>query len=234
MKISEPALRELSREIADDLEAQSEPHWLWNGLHPQLIDGFTFTMPDTEENQAQYPQSSSQQPGIGFPIARVVAVISLATACVRDATLGPYSGKQTGETALLRSLLSGFGSTDVAVMDRYYCSFMMIALFASRGTHVCARQHHVRETDFRRGRRLGKRDHIVHWIRPARPTWMDHATYDTIPETMVMREVHFTITQHGRRTKSMTIVTTLTDSDKYSKDDLAELYGFRWNVELDI
>jgi hypothetical protein len=191
-------------------------------------------MPDTEENQREYPQAKTQKPGVGFPIARAVAILSLATACVMDVAIGPYAGKETGETALLRQLLNSFESGDVAVMDRFYCSFMMMALLLKQDVQVCARMHQRRHVDFRRGRRLGKYDHLIVWTRPERPTWMDQATYDTIPETLVMREIRYNVIEDGRRTLTITIATTLTDAEKYSKEDIAELYGFRWNSELDI
>lgn len=233
-KLAEAALRDLTREVAAEVEEQADPAWLWLGLHAKLVDGFTFTMPDTEENQAAYPQAKTQKPGIGFPIARAVAILSLATACTMDLAVGPYAGKETGETALLRQLLSSFESGDVAVMDRFYCSFMMIALLLNQDVQVCARMHQRRHVDFRRGRRLGKYDHIIIWTKPPRPTWMDEATYDTIPETLEMREIRFNVVEDGQRTQTITIATTLTDAEKYSKEDIAELYGFRWNSELDI
>jgi hypothetical protein len=234
VKLPAAAIRELSRDVAEELEEQSDDAWLWKNRHAKLVDGFTFTMPDTPKNQAEFPQNPVQEPGLGFPIARAVAVISLATACVVDAAMGPYAGKQTGETALLRSLLAAFRTGDVAVLDRYYCSFMMLALLKARGTDVCARLHHLRKADFRRGRRLGKYDHVIQWIRPQRPTWMDEATYQTIPETLELREVRFSVVESGRRTKTLTVVTTLTDEDEFTKKHIAELYGFRWHVELDI
>ena len=124
----------LSCEIAADMEQAADETWLWKGrLHPKLIDGFTFTMPDTPKNQAQYPQSASQKPGVGLPIARAVAILSLATACVMDLAVGRYKGKQTGEPALLRSMLGSLAPGDIAVADRYYCSFMMIALLLGQG-----------------------------------------------------------------------------------------------------
>ena len=233
-KLSEPAVAELGRDVARELEEQADESWLWKGRHAKLVDGFTFTMPDTKKNQAEYPQNPAQKPGIGFPIARAVAVISLTTACVLDAAMGPYSGKETGEPALLRRLLGVFRPGDVAVLDRYYCSFIMLALLQSRRTDVCARLHHLRKSDFRRGRRLGKYDHVIHWFRPSRPKWMDQATYDSIPETIELRELRFNIVVPGRRTKVLTIVTTLSDADEFTKEDIAELYGFRWHVELDI
>ena len=101
-KLSAAALRELSCEVAEELEQVADPRWLWKGHHAKLIDGFTFTMPDTPKNQAKYPQQKAQKPGVGLPIARAVAMVSLATACVRDLAMGPYQGKETGESALLR------------------------------------------------------------------------------------------------------------------------------------
>jgi len=233
-KLSEVALHELTVEVAAEVETQAEGEWLWKGLHAKLVDGFTFTMPDTARNQAEYPSPKSQKPGVGLPIARVAAIVSLATACVMDLAIGPYSGKETGETALLRQLLGSFETGDVAVMDRYYCSFMMIALLLGKGVQVCARMHQKRHVDFRRGRRLGPYDHIIAWTKPQRPAWMDQTTYDAIPDTLELREIRYNIVEKGRRTRTLTVVTTLTDAEVYSKEDIAQLYGFRWNQELDI
>ena len=233
-KLSEAALHELHCEVAAEVEAVAEADWLWKGKHAKLIDGFTFTMPDTAKNQAEYPQQKSQKPGVGLPIARAVTILSLATACVMDVALGPYAGKQTGEPALLRELFGRLGADDIAVADRYYCSFMMIALLLARGTHLCVRKHQRRHSDFRRGRRLGKYDHLIVWTRPTKPEWMDEATYQTIPETLELREIRYAVIEPGRRTRSIDIITTLTDAEEYSRDEIAQLYGFRWNAELDI
>jgi putative transposase len=233
-KLSEAALHELSCEVAADAEAAAEADWLWKGKHAKLIDGFTFTMPDTPANQAEYPQQKSQKPGVGLPIARAVTILSLATACVMDVALGPYAGKQTGEPALLRGLFGRLGAEDIAVADRYYCSFMMIALLLAQGTHVCARKHQRRHSDFRRGRRLGKYDHLIEWTRPAKPEWMDEATYQKIPETLKLREIRYSVVEPGRRTHAIDVITTLTDAIEHTKEKIAQLYGFRWNAELDI
>ncbi|MDP7637863.1 MAG: IS4 family transposase [Phycisphaerae bacterium] len=233
-KLDLPALRRLAVDSARQLETATEPSWLWKGLHAKLVDGFTFTMQDTPTNQEQFPQLTSQAPDVGFPIARACVVLSLATASVCDAAFGPYEGKETGEAALLREILDAFDENDVVVFDRCYCSFLMLALLAQRGLHVCARLHQRRSSDLRRGRRLGPGDHLITWTRPARPPWMPQEQYEKIPETLTLREVRFDVTVSGRRTETLTVVTTLTDPDDYSPKDIAELYGFRWNVELDI
>ncbi len=233
-KLDLPALRHLTTDTARQLETDAEEAWLWKGLHAKLVDGFTFTMPDTPDNQAAFPQQTTQEPGIGFPIARACTIQSLATAAVCDMAIGPYAGKETGETALLRGMLDAFDEGDVAVSDRYYCSFMMIAMFHQRGVDVCARLHQRRHCDFRRGRRLGKYDHLITWTRPARPAWMSKDVYAQILETLTLREIRFNVKVPGRRTEAMTVVTTLIDPKEYSAQDIADLYGFRWNVELDI
>lgn len=233
-KLSQAALQELSKEVPEEVEQAADEKWLWKGRHAKLVDGFTFTMPDTPENRACYPHPKTQKPGVGLPIARAVAIVSLATACVMDLAIGPYKGKETGETALLRSMLGSLAAGDVAVVDRYYCSFMMVALLLLQGTQVCARKHQRRHSDFRRGRRLGKYDHIIVWTRPPRPTWMDEETYAQIPKTLELREIRYNIVEPGRRTRTIDVITTLVDSDEYSKEEIADLFGFRWNSELDI
>jgi hypothetical protein len=234
-KLSAAAIRDLSCEVGQELEHVADSSWLWKGRHhAKLIDGFTFTMPDTPANQARFPHPKTQQPGVGLPIARAVAILSLATACVRDLAKGPYQGKETGESALLRQLVARLLAGDIAVADRYYCSFLMIALMLGQGTHVCARKHQKRHSDFRRGKRLGKYDHLIVWTRPERPAWMDEATYRQMPETLTLREIRFQVVVPGRRTHTIDVITTLVDAEEYTRDDIAELYGFRWNSELDI
>jgi hypothetical protein len=232
--LSEAALHELSNEVAEEVEQHVDPSWLWKKRHAKLVDGSTFTMPDTSVNQKEYPQQPQQKPGIGFPIARFCAILSLASACVTDVALGPCRGKETGETALLRDIFGSLKDNDIAVFDRFFCSFLMIGLLMHRKVDVCARMHQIRHVDFRRGRRLGKHDHLIEWTKPDRPDWMDEATYALIPDKMVLREIRFNVMEPGRRTETLTIVTTLIDAETYTKEDIAELYGFRWNVELDI
>ena len=83
------------------MEEAADEQWLWKNRHAKMVDGFTFTMPDTETNQKEFPQVKEQAPGVGFPIARAVAIISLATACVMDVSIGPYAGKQWADENLL-------------------------------------------------------------------------------------------------------------------------------------
>jgi hypothetical protein len=103
-----------------------------------------------------------------------------------------------------------------------------------RGVDVCARLHQFRKSDFRQGRRRGPADRLVTWYRPQRPFWMSPEQYEQIPETLTLRMIRFDVTEPGRRVKTITVVTTLIDPSAFPREDIAELFGYRWNAELDI
>ena len=233
-KLSQTVLRRLTVDLADGCERRLDEDWLWHGRHVYLVDGTTASMPDTPENQEAYPQQTQQQEGLGFPIARVVVLISLASGMLTDMAMGPYTGKETGETALLRQLLDRFKPGAILLADRYFCSYFMIALLMELGIDFVTRVHQRRAVDFRRGRRLGKGDHIVEWRLPQKPEWMDQQTYDRMPVSIKVRQIHVHVGHSGFRTESLVVVTTLTDAAAYAKNDIARLYHHRWLAELDI
>lgn len=231
-KVTEGVLRRLAQDVSRGCESQLPDEWRWKGRTVRLVDGTTFSLPDTAENQAEYPQPTSQAQGIGFPIVRAVALTSLVTGMVIAAACGPYAGKETGETALLRSLFAALQQGDVLLADRYYSGWFLLALLQELGVDFVVRLHQLRDADFRRGRRLGAGDHIVAWPKPSKPDWMDQATYDRLPEQLEVREVEVRVTVPGFRTESLVVVTSLCDAREISRDDLAALYRQRWSVEL--
>jgi putative transposase len=233
-KLTELFLWLLTCDVGRKLEDQAPDSWRWHGKRVVLVDGSTLSMPDTPANQQAYPQSRSQRPGVGFPIVRWVALLGLATGVVLDSAFGPCRGKQTGETALFRTLLCSLHRGDVVLADRYYCSYWMVALLQALGVDVVFRKHQLRHTDFRCGRRLGRNDHVVTWTKPQRPTWMDQATYDSLPETLALREVRLAVTTPGCRVKDLVVVTTLRDHETYTKDEILDLYHERWHAEIDL
>jgi len=233
-KLNLAALHTLLRLTANPMERNAPDDWLFEGLHAKLVDGFTFTMPDTPANQADFPQSHTQKPGLGFPIARAVGVLSLATAAIHAVAIGPYAGKQTGEPALLRRLLGHFGEGDVAVFDRCFCSYWTFAALMRRGAHVCARLHQNRAKAGGEHDEAPACDRPVTWTRPARPAWMSPSDYQKTPEQLHLRELHFDVHAPGRRTETLIVVTTLTDPTAYPAARIAALYAYRWNAELDI
>jgi hypothetical protein len=204
-KLPAALLQDLTLDVGRRLEAQVPAPLLWHGRHVHLVDGSTSRLPDTPENQRAYPQPKSQKPG-----------------------------KQTGETSLFRQLLQYLQPGEIVVADRYYCSYFMVALLLACGVDVVLRLHQRRRYDFRRGRRLGRYDHVVVWQRPARPKWMDEQTYARVPQTLEVREIRRRIQEPGCRVQVVTLATTLRDAEAYPADDIAELYHQRWQVELDI
>lgn len=233
-RITEEVLARLSREVAEECERQVPADWLWCDKHVFLIDGTTISLPDTEANQTCYPQPATQKPGLGFPLVRLVVLISLATGLLREAAMGPYAGKETGETALLRESFARLQPGDVLLGDRYYCGWFMVALLQELGVDLVTRLHQLRAADFQRGKRLGPGDHVVEWPRPAQPDWMDDATYARMPASLRLREVEVQVAERGFRVQSLVVVTTLLDPLKYAASELALLYRQRWLVELDL
>ncbi len=215
----------LARQSGALLDEQTPQAWLWQGRHVKLVDGTTVSMPDSAANQARFPQHGQQEPGIGFPLARLVGVIDLSNGAVLDAAIGPYQGKGTGEQGLFRGLRECFVAGDVMVADGYYCSYFLIADMLRRTVDVLFEQHGARTTDFRTGERLGARDHLVWWSKPARPAWMSVEEYRDYPDEVKVREVHV-----GKKV----LVSTFLSPRKTSKAELGKLYWQRWNVELDL
>jgi len=215
---------------------QSVPdEWLFHGRRIKSVDGSTVSMPDTPANQKEYPQSRSQQPGVGFPIARLVVVFCVSCGAALEMSIGPWRGKQTGEAALFRSLWDSLEADDVLLADRYYCSYATIALLKNRGVDIVFRKHQKRHSDFRRGTRLGKHDHLIRWKKPQqRPSWMDKDTFAELPKELVLREIKFTIVEKGKRTKEIILITTLLDAEVFTRRELANLYNIRWRAEIDL
>lgn len=233
-KLPTSLVRRLTYEVADQLEAAVPEHWLWKGRHVHLVDGTTLSMPDTPENQKAWPQPSTQKPGLGFPMIRLVVLLSLATTLVTGMALGPYQGKQTGETALFRSLLDRLQPGCVVLGDCHYCSYFMIALLSQKGVDVVFRMHQCRRIDFRRGERLGHDDHVVVWERPPRPEWMDPDTYASMPLSMRIREIRRRVHVRGFRVRELVVASTILDAREASPEEITDLYRQRWHVELDI
>jgi hypothetical protein len=224
----------LARDIAQTLQARI-PASGWLGGRPiKIADGTTLSMPDTPANQKVWPQHHAQAPGLGFPILRMVAVMSLSCGVVLDVAFGPYCGKKTGETALLRQLFGHFAPGDVALVDALFANYWTIAGLLARGVDVVARRDGKRALDFRAGRRLGSKDHRVVWKRPPRPRWMSCREYRRMPRTLGIRELCVKVRQPGFRTRDLVVITTLLDDRVYRKEDIALAYRARWNGEVDL
>lgn len=233
-RLPEGVVADLAREQGQKLQRRFPSMGLLRGRPIKLADGTTVSMPDTPANQKQYPQSRRQKPGVGFPLLRLVGLISLSCGAVLDVAMGPCRGKQTGESALLRTLLGGLKAGEVLLGDGYYGNYWTIALLQERGVDLLSHHDGKRLVDWHRGQRLGRRDHVVSWKKPKRPPWLSVAAYQQMPETLLVRETAVRIEQPGFRTRQLVLITTLLDAQRYPREDLARAYRARWQVELDL
>src|ERR1700739_3688200 len=217
------------------LDARAEQDWLWKGRRVYLFDGTTVTMPDTPENQKAYPQVYNQKPGLGFPIARIGAVISLACGAIVNLGFCQYAGKGQGEVSLLRRLWDVLRPGDVLLGDCLMANWATIVLLQQRGIELVSRLNKAhRKADFRRGQRLGPDDHVVQWRKPTSIRSLDRETYHALPDSITVRETRIRVRQTGFRTREIVVVTTLLDPKQTTKEDLATLYRARWHNELDL
>jgi len=199
--------------------------WKWRGHSVVIVDATTVLMPDTPDNQAAYPQQSTQKRGLGFPITRIGALISLASGAIIDYATAPYGGKGTGESSLLARTWGALQSGDLLLGDRYYATYAILARAISGNIDALMQTHANRKVDYRTGKRLGERDHLVQWKKPAaKPVWISDAEYAALPETITLREF---------RSGGLNCITTLIDAKRYPKKELSTLYKERWKIEVD-
>ena len=233
-RLPESFVADVARHTGRALDAQVDPQWLWKRRRVYIDDGSSVAMPDTAKNQAAYPQPDTQKPGLGFPLARMAAIFSLACGTVLDVGIGRYAGKGHSELGLLRTLWNLFCPGDVLLADRLMCAWTEMVLLKQRGVDcVCHLTSH-RTADFRRGRRLGNGDHVVKWPKPTKPRSIDRQTYEALPEFLLVRDCRVRVEQPGVRVRSLLIATTLLDAEEFTKDDLATLYRARWPAELNL
>jgi len=231
-RLSLSVLERLYQRVSTKLEADAEKGRLWLGRRVFLGDGTTLLMPDTPQNQAAYPQHPNQKEGCGFPIAKLVAIFSLTTGAVVEAITDVWSAY---EPALFRKISGCLKPGDVYVADRIYCTYVDIALLKNQLVDCVLRLHGSRKVDFRKGKRLGKNDRLFTWEKPSKcPKTLAKSLFDQLPDTLTVRVLRFCIKKKGYRSNTITVVTTLLDPTLYPKDEIARLYGLRWEAEINL
>jgi hypothetical protein len=233
-RLPEKLFSEVARQTGRALDDHVDPAWLWKRRRVYVYDGSSVSMPDTAANQHDYPQPDTQKPGLGFPLARIAAVFSLACGAVVDLGICRYAGKGQSELGLLRTLWDMFRPGDVLLADRLMCAWTEMVMLKQRGVDSVCRLTSHRTADFRRGKRLGEGDHIVTWFKPRKPRSIDQKTYDTLPEFLMIREVRVHVEQPGFRARTIIVATTLLDAEEITTYDLGQIYRARWNAELDL
>jgi IS4 transposase len=233
-RLPEALLALLTRHTGHEAERAALGAWRWRGRVVKVFDGSTVSMPDTPENQEAFPQSRTQAPGVGFPLARIGVLFSLAVGTALELGIRRWAGKDQSELSMLRDMIPSLEAGDVLLTDRYLCSAREIALLRQRDVDYVGRMHGHRNVDFRRGRRLGPYDHVVEWSKPKKPDWMSAEDYAAIPETLTIREVRCRIVRQGYRTRTIVVATTLLDAQQYPPEAIAQLYRLRWDAEINL
>jgi hypothetical protein len=224
-------LRALARRAADELLAGAPDGWRWRDRRVFIADGSNVSMPDTPANQAAYPQVYNQQPGLGFPLARVAVLLSLATGACHDLAIAPYKGKGTGETTLLRQMYGALRPGDVVVADAVFDNFFLASELRARGVDLVARRKYARA-----GSRVARRDPggvVLVWRRPQKPRGMTGEQYRAYPKTLRMRQVAVDARAANNRADRFHVISTILDP-KVGGPEIAGLYERRWQGEVDI
>jgi Transposase DDE domain len=224
-------LRTLAMRTAQELQASAAEEWKWNGRSVFIVDGSHVSMPDTPENQARYPQPATQQPGVGFPLARVAVLLSLATGACHDLAIAPYAGKGTGETTLLREMYGALAPGDVVLADALFDNYFLICELRDRSIELVARAQHERVgSQTVQSRPDGD---ILNWQRPNKPHGMTGEQYRRYPKSLRMRQVTVDARAKDNRAERFKVITTILDAS-VDGGQIGGLYEQRWSGEVDI
>jgi hypothetical protein len=221
----------MARQTAQQLQASLPGDWKWNGRSVFIADGSHIWMPDTPENRAVYPQPVVQQPGIGFPLARVAVLLSLATGTCHDLAIAPYAGKGTGETTLLRRMYDSLSPGDVVLADALFDNYFLACELRWLGVELVARVQAER-TGSRTVESRPDGD-VILWRRPNKPRGMTGEEYRRYPNTLLMRQVAVDARDKDNRAVRFKVVTTILDGS-IDGGQLGDLYERRWDGEIDI
>ncbi len=224
-------LDSIHQDLLQDAQSLITEGDLWCGHRVSVLDGTCFTMADTPENQALYPQPRVQKPGCGFPIARLLAFFCLSTGLIRTWITGHW---YQHELSLLPGLLESLRRGEVLLGDRGFGNFVVLAQCVRLGLHAVFRANTAsRKIDLRRGKPLGKNERLVTWSKGAcRPKYLSAPEWDRLPDTVTVRVLKVRAHVRGFRTRSVLLVTTLLDPIRYPAAELTKLYLRRWNMEL--
>jgi hypothetical protein len=224
-------LRTLAKRTAQELQAGAADAWKWNGRNVFIADGSHVSMPDTPENQAAYPQPPQQQPGLGFPLARIAVLLSLATGACHDLAIAPYEGKGTGETTLLRAMYETLKPGDVVLADALFDNYFLVCELRARGIELVARAQYQRVgSQVAESRPDGD---ILVWQRPNKPRGMTGKQYRRYPKSLLMRQVAVDARGKNNRAEQFHVVTTILDAS-IDGGQIGDLFERRWDGEVDI
>jgi hypothetical protein len=221
----------LATRTAQELQTSVADQWKWNGRSVFIVDGSSVSMPDTPKNQQMYPQPPTQATGLGFPLARIAVLLSLATGACRDLAIAPYKGKGTGETNLFRQMYDTLKPGDVVLGDALFDDYFITWELCQRNIDIVARAQYERAGSWTL--QSGPDDDILIWERPNKPRGMTGEQYRRYPKNLIMRQVTVDARDKNNRVKQFKVVTTILDASIDGKQ-IGDLFERRWEGEADI
>jgi Transposase DDE domain len=224
-------LRALARRTAEELQDGRPGGGKWNGRNVFIADGSHVSRPDTPQNQASSPQPEAQRPAIGFPLARLAVLLSLATGACRDLALAPYAGKGTGETTLLRQMSDPLEPGDVVLADALFDGYFIACELRQRGIELVARAQYQRVGT--RTVQTGPDGDVIVWQRPNKPHGRAGEQYRTYPKALLLRRVSVDARDKDNRVEQFKVITTTLDAS-IDGGQIGDLYERRWDGEVGV
>ena len=225
------ALQRILGQLGKRFIAQDAGRWL--GHKTYLIDGSSFSTPDTRVLRKHFGYPSGQQPGCGFPMGHLLALFHARTGMIQSLIPAEYRTHDMSQVTLVHPAL---GQGDVLVGDRAFCSFTHVALLQQRATHAVLRMHQALQIlKLRCLRKIAQNDRVIEWRKPKKaPSWLSEEQFDKLPQSIAVRWISYRIQRKGFRSKGVSIITTLLDNRRYTVDELAKLYHSRWEIETNL
>jgi hypothetical protein len=217
------------------------PKSLWRGLSVLIVDGVSFMTEDTPELSGKYGKSSNGcRISHSRPTPKLLAMLDLSSGFMQRVIALPWARQ---ERTCLTRLFDACPKGSLLLGDRGLVSHAFLARMLQHDIHGCFRLPCCLATRGRgtvlrwRIERFGKQDLLVawkrnHWGKTRQAPWMSKCRWFELPKHLTLRQIAFRITRRGFRTRWAWIITTLTDAQKYPAQELVELYGKRWRIEV--
>lgn len=232
-RLPEDFYRFICLALGRDSLNQSPRQWRFFGRHVKVVDGTTVSMPETDENCAEFPLENPERAGLSFPLARMLVTFSLSVGTIVEVAISPYRGKQSGEYALLRKTVDAFDPGDIFLADAGFCSYCHLAELHQRGVDSVVKAEWSRLVNLVAVKKLAKHDVLYRWPKPnGKPDTFDRAEFNALPDEILVRIVTVRVTQAGFRTIQFDVLTTLTDHKQFPASEIADLFRRRWQAEL--
>jgi hypothetical protein len=258
-------IQQVHRRFIDDTRREldrtgtvGDGRYHWRGHRLFAVDGSTDSMPDTPALRTHYGVPSGVREGLGFPMSHLLLLMDHRSGLLIDCVDSPMNTSDPSQTPPMHAHLR---EGDILLADVAFVGWGHLALISRQKLHAIMPVHQRRIINFtprrehanpRKGKAtrhvgkprspvlktLGVDDQLVAYPKPIeKPAWMDQQQWESLPESITVREIRRTIKRHGFRpivVTIVTIVTTLLEPEQYPADELVDLRLTRWMIETNL